>query len=123
MEDAGMIGSLVIVLALAVLGDAISGLLALPIPGSAIGMMLLASVFVARGGADAGSARLFDLASPHFPLFFIPAAVGVVASRELLAAAWLQVAVAIVVGTLVTIAVTGLLSQHLLNRLVETRTA
>jgi holin-like protein len=123
MEDAGMIRSLVTALALAVLGDVISGMLAAPIPGSSIGMLLLASVFVARGGADSGSARLFDLASPHFPLFFIPAAVGVIASRELLAAAWLQVAAAIVVGTLVTIAVTGLLAQHLLIQLGVTRTA
>jgi holin-like protein len=49
-------------------------------------------------------------------LFFVPAAVGVIASLDVLAFAWLYVAAAIVVGTAVTILVTGVVAQSLLRR-------
>jgi holin-like protein len=78
-------------------------------------MVLLSIVFASHGGADAASARLFDISSPHFTLFFVPAAVGIAASGDLLAQAWLPIAVAVVLGTAATIAVTGMLAQHLLR--------
>ncbi|MCG6875174.1 MAG: CidA/LrgA family protein [Betaproteobacteria bacterium] len=118
-----MIKTVVIAVALAILGDAIVEMLDIPVPGAAIGMMLLATIFAARGGVDAGAASLFDAAAPHFPLFFIPAAVGVVASAELLSHAWLYVAVAIVASTAATIAITGMLAQRLLNLLAKAKTA
>jgi holin-like protein len=66
--------------------------------------------------------RLFETVAPHFPLFFIPAAVGVVASIELLSQTWLFFVAAIVFSTAVTIAVTGYLAQLLLERLRRSRT-
>jgi holin-like protein len=109
-----VIGSLTAVLGLTLAGDMIAGVLGAPIPGAAIGMVLLSMVFASRGGVDAASARLFDVASPHFSLFFVPAAVGIAASGDLLAQAWHYITVAIVLGTAATIALTGMLAQHLL---------
>ena len=109
------------VLALTVLGDAISAGLGLPVPGAAIGMLVLAGVFAARGAVLPSTARLFDAISPHLPLFFVPAAVGVVANAELLTQAWLSVVAAIVFGTAVTLIVTGLLAQVLFQRVENGR--
>ena len=118
-----MIGSLTTILALTVAGHVIAGALDVPIPGAAIGMLLLLIAFASRGGVDAASARLFEVASPHFNLLFVPASVGVAASGELLAQAWLYIAVAIVLSTAATIALTGLLAQYLLCTMGRTQTA
>jgi putative effector of murein hydrolase LrgA (UPF0299 family) len=86
-------------------------------------MMLLAALFAVRGEVDREAARLFDSAAAHFPLFFIPAAAGIVASADILAHAWLQIVIAIVLGTAVTITITGALAQFLLSALGKVRTA
>ena len=84
-------------------------------------MMLLAFWFVLIGGPDRDSEQLFDATAPHFPLFFIPAAVGVVASADALAQAWIHILIAVVLGTAATIAVTAVLAQALLNHIGKVR--
>jgi holin-like protein len=111
--------SAAIVLILLILGDAIAEIFALPIPGAALGLATLTAAFAIRGGPDTGSEELFDFAAPYFPLFFVPAAVGVIASLDVLAFAWIHVTVAIVFGTGVTILITGLISQALMRRITE----
>lgn len=110
-----MVQSLVLVLAFTIFGDIAAERTGLPVPGAALGMLALAAWLTARGGADVNLASLFDRVSPHFTLFFIPAAVGVVDQTDLLATAWLYVLAAVVLGTSVTIAVTGLLAQRLIQ--------
>ena len=118
-----MIKTLVLVLVLTVIGDVLAEAFTVPVPGAAIGMILLAALFAVRGRADPDAASLFDIAAPHFPLFFIPAAVGIVASADILAQAWLHITVAIVLGTAVTITITGAIAQFLLSALGKVRTA
>ena len=110
-----MFGALTKILAFAVLGDAIASGLNLSLPGSAIGLLLLTSYFVLRNGPDAGSLRLFESVSPHFALFFVPAAVGIVANFEILLRSWFFFVAAIVLGTTTTLVVTGYLAQRLLD--------
>lgn len=110
-----MFKSLAIVLVLAAVGDELVDAFQAPLPGAAIGMIFLVGWFAMRGGPDASSARLFDGVAPHLPLFFVPAAVGIIASAELLSQAWLYIALAIAFGTAATIAVTGMVAQALLH--------
>jgi holin-like protein len=110
------------VISLVVFGDMIADRLEAPVPGAAIGMVLLATAFAIQGGPDDGLGRLFDTVSPHFTMFFVPAAVGVVASVDILANAWPHFVAAIVLGTTLTIAFTGLLTQALLRLLRRERT-
>lgn len=117
-----MIKTILRAICLAVLGDTAADLIDLPVPGATIGMTLLLLIFSIHGGVDPDVSRLFDRMSPHFPLFFVPAAVGVVANADLLANAWFHVAVAIAGGTTVTIVFTGLLGQFLLNTAREAGT-
>lgn len=118
-----MIGSAAIVLGLLIVGDALADQFALPIPGAAVGLGVLIAAFVIRGGPDKGFEELFDFAAPYFPLFFVPAAVGVIGSLDVLALAWLPVTVAIVLGTSATILITGMVSQILLRSIADEASA
>jgi len=110
-----MIKAIFVVLILYILGEVIAASIGLTIPGATIGLLVLTGYFVLRGGVDASSAQVFDAVSAHFALFFIPAATGVVAQLELVSQNWIYIALAIFLGTGVTIALTGLLMQTLLQ--------
>ena len=111
-----MTRSAAIVLVLLILGDLLVERFSLPIPGAALGLLALSAVFAIRRGPDKGSEQLFDFAAPYFPLFFVPAAVGVVASMEILSNSWIHVVFAIVVGTTATLLITGGVLQAFLAR-------
>lgn len=117
-----MLKAISIVLALSVIGDTVTDAVQMAVPGAAIGLLLLTALFLWRGGPDVASATLFDTLSPVFPMFFVPAAVGIVANAGILSEIWLYVLVAICLGTAVTIMVTGLIAQALLNAIREART-
>lgn len=110
-----MVGSAAIVLLLLIVGDAVVEAFALPVPGAALGLGALTAVFAANGGPDAGSEELFDFVAPYVPLFFVPAAVGVVASLDLVTSAWAYLAIAITAGTIATLLVTGAVFQYLMR--------
>lgn len=118
-----MTRSAAIVLVLLVLGDAFAARFSLPVPGAALGLATLTLVFALRGGPDRGSEELFDFSAPYFPLFFVPAAVGVVASIDIIFHAWAYFLTAIVLGTAVTLAITGLVFQALMQRISDTAQA
>jgi holin-like protein len=109
-----MLPAFAYLIALVILGDALAAATGLPIPGPAVGLAVLAAAFAWEGRATPGFERLFKLSAPWFPLFFVPAAVGVVANLAMLSAAWLHVAVAIIVGTALALLVTGQIAQALL---------
>lgn len=109
-----MLPSFAILVALVIFGDAFASAIGWPVPGPALGLAVLTAAFAWEGRPHADFERLFDLAAPWFPLFFVPAAVGVVAHLALLSAAWLHVAVAIFLGTALVLVITGQLAQVLL---------
>lgn len=104
-----------ILVALVILGDVVTDATGWAVPGPAVGLAILTAAFAWEGRPHRGFEEFFDLAAPWFPLFFVPAAVGVLAHLALLSAAWLHVAVAIVMGTTLALVVTGQLVQALLS--------
>lgn len=52
----------------------------------------------------------------HLSLLFIPAGVGVIVHLHLIEREWLPISVALVLGTAITIAVTGLIMERLVRR-------
>lgn len=114
-----MTRSVAILLLLLILGDAIAERFSLPVPGAALGLAALSIAFAIRGGPDPGSEELFDFAAPYFPLFFVPAAVGVVANIEIISIAWVFILTAVVLGTIVTLLITGLVFQALIRRIAS----
>jgi len=90
------------------LGDALSAALSLPVPGAVLGMALVAVVLHFAHRTPVGLERAADGLLQHLPLLFVPAGVGVVQFVAPLRAAWLPVALTLIGGTLLTVAVTAL---------------
>ncbi len=116
-----MIPSLTTLLVRELAGVALSRALHLPVPGPVLGMMLLFGALLLRGRMrrraevpdDLG--RTADALLANLGLLFVPAGVGVVLYLPLLARNWAPLSLAVVVGTLATIAFTGRLAQRLLR--------
>ena len=88
-----------------------------PIPGPVIGMALLFFGLLLRrsdiDGLDSTARGLLD----NLGLLFVPAGVGVMAHLPRLGAEYPAIAAALVLGTIVTIAVTGLVMQGMTSLL------
>ena len=110
-----MITAIALTLAAIILGDAITALLQLPVPGAIVGLLCAAGYFVWRGSPDPAMARMFDAVIPHAPILFVPAGAGVVANLDVIAAGFLAIVSVITLGTIATMLVTGLAMQSMLG--------
>lgn len=109
-----MIEVMTLLLVLQLMGEVLSRLLELPVPGPVIGMALLFLGLVIRGkpipekiGEVTGGLL------QHLSMLFIPAGVGVILYLGLLAEHWVTLSVTLLLSTLLTIAVTGWLMKKL----------
>jgi putative effector of murein hydrolase LrgA (UPF0299 family) len=110
---------LILLLAFAVLlvfqclGEGLVFVFGLPIPGPVAGMLLLLASLVAwprlHEVVETGANELLR----HLSLLYVPAGVGVIAAAVGVEGQWLAIVVAVVVSTLATMAVTGLVLQAL----------
>lgn len=101
-------------IALQSLGDLIAATASLPIPGTVIGLMLLLCGLGIRGwrlGSQRAVPDALNRAAGtlhgHFGLLFVPAGVGVVANMDRLAADGPALLAAVLLSTVITIAVTA----------------
>ncbi|MBT1076866.1 CidA/LrgA family protein [Geobacter grbiciae] len=111
-----MLGSLTLILICQLIGEIITRLTRIPVPGPVIGMILLFCglvFFPRRMPSEVETVGGFLLR--YLALLFVPAGVGVITHLDLLMKSWAPLSGAIIVGTLATIGVTGLVMQ-LLNR-------
>jgi len=103
-----MLEALATLLVLQTIGEVLSYLLRLPVPGPVLGMVLLLVVLMAR---PATVARLRPTALEllrHLSLLFVPAGVGVMLHVARIADEWLPIVVSLLVSTALAIAVTAL---------------
>jgi len=105
--------SLTILLVCQLAGEVIARLFKLPIPGPVVGMMLLFAGLVIRRGIPENLEKTGTTLLSHLSLLFIPAGVGITVHLKLLADEWLPIVVALIVSTVITLAVTGLVMQVL----------
>lgn len=110
------LGSITILLVCQLIGEVIARGLSLPVPGPVIGMLLLFAGLVIRRGLPADLEHTGTTLLSHLSLLFVPAGVGIVVHAHLIAEQWLPITAALVVGTGITIAVTGLTMTWLLRR-------
>ena len=93
------------------IGEVAVLLLRIPVPGPVIGMALLFLTLVLRRGSapplDGAAASLLN----HLSLLFVPAGVGVMVHFHRIGNEWLPLAVALVLSTLLTLAVTALVMR------------
>jgi len=77
---------LLILLIFLLLGGLLQQTLALPVPASIIGMLLLLLALVLRGKTPESLQKITQALSPLLPLFLIPVSVGIITQKELLEA-------------------------------------
>lgn len=93
-------------------------LLDLPIPGPVVGMFLLLAALLLRKRAVLSIESTANGILRHLSLLFVPAGVGVVIHFSRIGNEWLPITVALLISTLITLAVTAFslrLIKHLLR--------
>ena len=109
------VSGLAILLTFLVAGEAVVYLLKLPIPGSVVGMVLLA-VGLGVGVVPLSSVeRVADWLLEHLGLFFVPPGVGLMLHWGLIRREWFPILAAFLVSTFAVMTVTGLVA-HVLRR-------
>ena len=108
-----MLAYITLLLACQLAGEIFTKLLALPIPGPVAGMVLLLIALMIRGRVPHDLEKTSQGLLRYLSLLFVPAGVGVITHLKLLEDSILPIAGAILVGTLITIAVTALVMQRL----------
>lgn len=111
-----MLKFITLLLALQLAGEVIVAALGLPLPGPVVGMVLLFAGLVIRGGLPDGLDEVAQGLLKHLSLLFVPAGVGVMVHLALVRDEWAPIAVAVVGGTVVTVAVTALVMAGLSRR-------
>ena len=80
---------------------------ALPVPGPVVGMLILLIGLLVKGSVPTDLGRVADALIANLSLLFIPAGVGVLLHGKLISRELVPISVALVVSTLLAIAVTG----------------
>lgn len=100
-----------VLLAYQLVGEMLVVLLALPLPGPVAGMLLLLVTLMVRGGVAAPLEDATNLLLSHLSLLFVPAGVGVMVHFHRLGEEGLAIAMALVLSTFATLAVTALIMK------------
>ncbi|TCD10958.1 CidA/LrgA family protein [Oricola cellulosilytica] len=97
-------------------GEAFVVAVGLPVPGPVMGMALLFAGLMIHGGIPEDLQKVGGALLANLSLLFVPAGTGIMVHLSLLTGDGIAVSVALVVSTVATIAVTGLLMQFLTAR-------
>ncbi|HXZ06542.1 MAG TPA: CidA/LrgA family protein [Paraburkholderia sp.] len=112
-----MVQSFAVLLAFQCLGEGMAYLTRVPIPGPVIGMVLFLCVLSASPGLAQRVEPVSRGLLNHLSLLFVPAGVGVMALAGAMKGQLLAISLAIVVSTLLSIAVTALVAGRLMVRI------
>jgi holin-like protein len=104
---------LVILLAFLWTGDALASAGRLPLPGSVMGMLLLAGALRMRWIPERAVRPAAELLVRNMALLFVPAGVGVMAYAGLLRREWLPIAAGATASTVAVLLVVGWMQQRL----------
>jgi len=110
-----MIYAVAALLLFQLLGECIVQVLALPLPGALVGMLLLFAGLMWRGRAPEALARTGGTLLQHLMLLLVPSVAGVMMHFGRVAREWQPFLIACVVGAAVTLVVTALTFQWMLK--------
>ena len=110
------VGQFCIILFVSFLGELLHILIPLPIPASVYGLVLML-VALSTGILKLRQIKeTADFLIEIMPVMFIPAAVGLLDSWSALQSIWLPVIVITILTTIIVMAVTGRVTQHMIRR-------
>ncbi len=98
-----------LILCCQLIGELLVTALGLPLPGPVVGMALLFCLLVVKGRVPVALGEVSDALLGSLSLLFVPAGVGVMLHFDILGAELMPLSVALLVSTLLTIAVTALI--------------
>jgi holin-like protein len=111
--------ALTLLLLFQAVGETLSFAMALPLPGPVIGLMLLIAYLLLRPSAlETLRPTALDMLR-HLSLLFVPAGVGIMLHGARLQAEGWKLLLAVVVSTLLTLAVTAIVTRWALRRFVR----
>ena len=110
-----ILGGLLVLLGCQFLGESIKVISGAPLPGAVIGMLILLTTLIVRGGVPNWLGEASSRIIGPLSLLFLPPAVGLFFLGSRFADQWPAVIGAVVLGTLVTLVVTSALMQWLLT--------
>jgi holin-like protein len=105
-----------VLLVLLVIGNELSSVLHLPLPGSVLGMVMLAAALRLRVVPERWLSPFAELLIRHMALLYIPPGVGVMAYWGLVRREWLPLVAAGVVGMAAVLVVVGRVQQGMERR-------
>jgi holin-like protein len=108
-----MLNYLTLIFACQLAGEAFVAATGIPVPGPVMGMVLLFAGLLVRGSIPKDLDTVSGALLSNLSLLFVPAGTGIMVHLGLLAGDGIAVSVALVVSTVATIAVTGLVMQAL----------
>jgi holin-like protein len=111
-----MLNALTILLGFQLIGEAISRLAALPVPGPVVGMALLFVALIVRGGPGEELGKTANGLLGHLSLLFVPAGTGIMLHAERLESEWLPLAAALLISTLLCMGVAAACLHLFLKR-------
>lgn len=106
-----MLGAFTIILVCQLVGELINKGTGLPVPGPVIGMVILFCGLFIKQRLPTELEGAAGVLHRYLALLFVPAGVGVVTNLDLLARSWAPLGGAVLIGTAITIAVTGQVMQ------------
>lgn len=111
-----MIGSIATLLGFQLLGEVLSRVLRVPVPGPVVGMVLLFLVLRLRGTTPRALGEVCRTLLSCLSLLFVPAGVGIITHLGLVTREWLPIAVTLVASTAATMVVTAFALRWLMRR-------
>lgn len=111
-----MIGAIALLLVCQLVGEVIHRLTGLPLPGSVIGMVLLLAWLALVPRERLTLTQVTGWLTAHLSIMFVPAAVGLMEEGAILSRYGLGIVVAVMVSTLLTLAVTALVFRAMAGR-------
>jgi holin-like protein len=100
-----------IILGIYLLGELLSSLFKLPIPGNILGMVILFVLLCTKVIKVENISNVTNFLSNHLAFFFIPAGVGLMTSIGIIKSTWLQLLIVCLSTTIIIIASTGIIVQ------------
>ncbi|AQQ69156.1 hypothetical protein Mag101_17100 [Microbulbifer agarilyticus] len=102
-------------------GRALAASLSLSVPGPVLGMLLLLLALMLYGRVPYGLGMVAEQILRLLVLIFLPATVGIYFLRDLSGGDWFALIAAMVIGTLISLTLTALLLNHLIQRRTRRR--
>ena len=107
---------IIIILGISYIGECLSTLLHLPLPGSLVGMLLLLLLLSFRILRLDMIATVSDFLLGHLPFFFIPAGVALMAKFYHIADIWIPILLICMVTTVITMGLSGWSMQQVMEK-------